>query len=961
MELKIKETYHGFTLNKIEELADCAGTLYEFEHLKTGAQLIWLKRDDTNKTFAITFKTLPSDDTGVFHMLEHSVLNGSKKYPLREPFVELLKSSMQTFLNAFTAPDKTMYPVSSRNDHDFMNLMSVYLDAVFNPAIYTNPNIFYQEGWHYEIRDEKDMPVYKGVVLNEMKGAFSSVDETIIDELDRMLFPDNCYQYVSGGDPKHITDLTYEQFLAAHKKFYHPGNARVWLDGDLDLDKALAFINDQYFSHYEKEEMNFDIPDQKPVPAAVHTYEYEIAEGEQKEQRTQIALAKIVSSYADSKKSLAWAALTTVLVDSNESPLRKNIIDAGLGENVEFDIYDGIQQPWAVLTIRNTDADQYDKVREVLRKTAETLVAEGIDHDDLYATLNIMEFKYREKHEPAGLMYGERAMNAWLYGGDPALYLKRGSLFEELRQEINTGYFENLLKEFLLKEDDLQAVIAVPSEEAGRRREAEEQEKLVKAKASWTDVSRYVELNKKLDAWQAASDTPEQLRTLPKLSLSDINPKPEKFACEEKEIRGVPALIYPAEDNGIVYANLYFNLAGVRREQLPELGFWSSLLMNLPTEKHTVQQLQALAKKDLGSLNFWVDAYSPDGRNDCATPLLGVSFSALQQNIEKAVPLIEEILYETKYEKETILPLLKQDNEDFRQSLIASGQAAAMRRVSAHNSAEGVFREYVGGYASNVYEVDLEKHFDEKAEDFIDACMMYSDILFAKDRLVFSVTGKENVSVMEKIMDFLHTIPANRANVHYPLLTGKRESITIPAGIAYSAVGINLGQFDWDFDASIMAASHILTYDWLWNEVRVKGGAYGTGFSVNLNRNASAYSYRDPDPMNAIRAAREAGRWLQKADDLDLEQMIIGTIAAAEPLLSPYNRMRTNDACYFKGITYEDRCNNRTRILHATMDDMRRIGKVLEEAFRDPYICVVGGQDKIEACKDLHLEPIDHK
>lgn len=320
----INEVINGFEIKNITELSDVKGTLYEMQHVKTGAKLAWLDRADENKTFAIAFKTIPENDTGVFHILEHSVLNGSKKYPVREPFVELLKGSMQTFLNAMTFPDKTLYPVSSRNDKDFMNLMSVYMDAVFHPAIYTNPNIFYQEGWHYEIRHEEDTPIYKGVVLNEMKGAFSSVDETIIDELNRMLFPDNCYQYVSGGDPEHITDLSYESFIETHQKFYHPSNARVWLDGTLDINEVTKFINDEYFSQYEKEELDFSIPNQVEKEAQHHTVQYELSKDESKEHRTQIALARIVSSYDQPLKNLAWGLLSTILVSSNESELKKS-------------------------------------------------------------------------------------------------------------------------------------------------------------------------------------------------------------------------------------------------------------------------------------------------------------------------------------------------------------------------------------------------------------------------------------------------------------------------------------------------------------------------------------------------------------------------------------------------------------------------------------------------------------
>jgi len=960
MELKKNELIHGFRLVKKQNIQDCEGTLYLFEHEKTGAKLAWMKRNDINKTFAITFKTTPCDDTGVFHILEHAVLNGSKKYPVKEPFVELLKSSMQTFLNAFTAPDKTMYPVSSRNTKDFMNLMSVYMDAVLHPAIYTNPNIFYQEGWHYEIRDSKDTPTYKGVVLNEMKGAFSSVDESIVDELNRMLFPDNCYQYVSGGDPEHITDLSYEQFIATHKKFYHPTNARVWLDGNLDIEACLAFINDEYFSQYEKESLDFRIPMQEVGLADVHRYEYEIAEEDPLENRTQIAIAKIISSYQDVEKNMAWSALNDVLVANNDALLKKNIIQAGLGQDVEVDLYNGIQQPWAVLTVRNTNEEAYQELRDIIHVTVETLVKDGLNHDELNATLNQMEFKYREKHEPAGLMYAERAMNSWLYDGDPALYLEEGSYFDTLRQKVNEGYFEELLKEFLLDEEHLKTIIAVPSHTAGKARVKREEKKLKEAKKTWGDhVADYVTLNENLDNWQEAEDIPEALATLPKLSLKDIDEIPEDFPYTEKEVQGVPVLIHPQED-GIVYMNLYFNMAGITREHLPSVGFWSTLLTNLRTKSHTLAQLQKNLKRDLGDLVIALDAHSMKNDPDSCLPVLSISISALQENIGKAVPLLQEILQETMYEKDTILPLLKQDNENFRQELINAGHMDAMRRAAAHESAEGVFHEYVSGYESGRFGKELEDNYDTQIDTFLQECELYADVLFSKARVTVSITGEENIPVVKDILNFLHTYDANRAKVHYPLMNHQNESLLIPAGIAYGVLNANLCHHEFAYEPQMHVMAHILTYDWLWNEVRVKGGAYGTGFAVNANGNIGIYSYRDPNPMNLYRAALGCADYLIKLaeSDMDLDSMIIGAIAAGESLLSPAAKVRVGDTMYFRQITYAMRKKTRKELLAMNKEKLKEYVEILKKVIPDSTICVIGSKDQVEDCKELELIPL---
>lgn len=956
MEFVQGNTIHGFQVTNVREMADCDGVLYEMIHVKTGAQLCWLKREDTNKTFAIAFKTLPQDDTGVFHILEHSVLNGSEKYPVREPFVELLKGSLQTFLNAFTYPDKTVYPVASRNDRDFMNLMSVYMDAVFHPAIYDNPNIFYQEGWHYEIRSAEDEPVYKGVVLNEMKGAFSSVDETLIDAFSRKLFPDNCYRFVSGGDPEAITDLSYEQALDTHRKFYHPSNARVFLDGAMDIDQVLAFIDDEYFSRYEKEEMSFVIPMQKEVKAGKYVYEYEIDADEDESDKTQIAMGRIVSSFDNYEKNVAWSALSSVLVSSNESALKKAIIEKDLGQDVELELFDGIQQPWVILNVRNTNAERYDEVVSTIRKTAERLVREGLPHEQITAALNQMEFRYREKREPAGLMYAQRSLDAWLYDGDPATYMSLSGLFETLRKKADEGYFEELLKEFLLDDEHLYTIMAVPSSTLAEKRLAREREKLQNAKAGWQDVQKYIDLNLSLDAWQAEGDSPEALATLPKLTLADLNDVPEDDPFTEKKIRGVPVIVHPAEKSGIVYMNLYFNLAGIRREYLPSLGLYAGLLMNLPTKNKTVEQLQEAVRRDLGGLNFFLDAFSMKQNNKAVLPVLGVSCSVLEKNLEKAVDLILEIAQETVFDRERILPLLKQDNEDFRQGLIMNGHALAMRRASAHHSAEGVFREFVGGISSGIFDRDLEAHYDEKIDAFLNDCELYSDILFASDRLTVGITGDHD-DVLESLIERLHRYDANRALVHYPLLEDHREAVVIPAGISYSAVIGNLLDQGGTFEPYMHVISQALTYDWLWSEVRVKGGAYGTGFSINPNGNCGAYSYRDPDPVHTLAVYDQIPEYIRTfGETQDITQLIIGTIAATDPLLSPAARVRLSDVRYFRHVSYEDRLNVRRAIQNMDAEIFRSCADLFARVMADRSVCIIGARDTIESLPEGFTE-----
>ena len=960
MDIKLNDRIRGFLVTRAEAIPDVKGTLYEMIHEKTGAQLVWLKRADENKTFCIGFKTIPEDDSGVFHICEHSVLNGSRKYPVREPFVDLLKSSLQTFLNAMTYPDKTIYPVSSRNPKDFLNLMDVYLDAVLHPAIYTNPNIFYQEGWHYEIRDPQEEPVYKGVVLNEMKGAFSSVDEVLMTEIFRQIYPDICYRFVSGGDPEKITDLTYEQFLAAHAKFYHPSNSRTVLDGDLDIDAALAKI-DSFFAEYENENMSFPIGHQENVKPTTSKVFYEIGEEEETKEKTEVALTKVICSFDDAETQMAWRVLSTVLTGSNEAPLKKMILENGLGQDADFELMDELSQPYIGLTVRNTEAENAEKIRQCMHDTAENLLSGGLRKEELKAILNQMEFRYREQIEPAGVKLAATIYQSWMYGGDPALFISVGDLYETLRQKADTGYFEELIRRDLLDADSYSMTIAVPDPNLAKKRRETENAKLAAAKASWgAEIDRYIELNKALDVWQAAEDTPEQKASLPKLELSDVNPLPEPMEPKQTEYKGVPVMLYPESDNGIVYLNLYFNLAGITKDHLSEVSFMAGILQKLRTASHTLPELQELIRANIGSLVFYKDAYTENRDRESCYPVISVHCSVLKQNLGKAVELIREVLLETQFEKETVLPLLQQCKEQLRQVYISSGHAAAVLRLGAQGSAEGVAKEYLTGYEFFMYVTDLLAHYDEKFDELKYVFEMYCGELFSKARMTVSISGEDNLSALDALMDALPVSQAQRAKVHYPLFEKKTEGIQVPAQISFAVVGNNLQEYDAGYTGALRTVSQILTFGYLWNEIRVKGGAYGTGFAASPNGNAACYSYRDPSPEASLNTFRKAADYIEELaeQNTDLTSYIIGTIAANEPLLSPGSKILLADARVFSGITYEVRAQLRKEILETSNEDLKNVARALKEALAEGTACVVSSAEGLADCGITDIKSI---
>lgn len=947
MQLQVGDHLHGFLINRVRPVEDAAGTLYEMTHEKTGAQLAWLYRKEDNKTFCIGFKTIPSDDTGVFHIIEHSVLEGSKKYPLREPFVDLLQGSLQTFLNAMTYPDKTIYPVSSRHPQDFLNLMDVYLDAVFHPSVRQNPNIFYQEGWHYELRDPLAQPIYKGVVFNEMKGAFANVDETLINEASRMLFPDTCYRFVSGGDPEHIPDLTYEQLTATHAKFYHPSNARIFLDGDLDIDTVLDHMDREYLSAYEKETFSFDIPLQKETAGSTHTVPYAIGSEEDDKDRTQIALAATAGTYADVEKLLAWQVISSLLTGDNDAILTKAILACGLAQDVELSIAgDDIQQPVLMLVFRNTNSDAKEALFDTLRKVAENV---KFDQEEIKAILNRMEFHYRMNMEPAGVTYAEQAYRSWLYDGDPLLYLNSGRHYEELRQKAGTGYFEELVKKMFNDPSRLQCVVAMPDQTLTEKMAEKETRRLAKMKASWSDaqVQAVIACNQALDQWQATPDSPQAKKCLPHLSPADLAEDPLPLEGKMTTVGNVPAMVYDASASGnIVYCNLYFEMGGIRYQELPSVAFFASLLTQVPTANNSLRQLQRLIKMNIGILSFGCDAYGMHDKPETCKPMFTVRIAVLKEQLHKIVKLLMEIMKHSVFTKEAILPLLQQSLEGQRQALINSGHGEAMLRAAAHFSAAALAREYMFGFESIRWKQNFLKNYDMEIDAFIERCTCYADVLFTASRLYLSYSDNMTKELPEELIEQLGTADYHRAQVHYPLLEKPQEMIVVPTQVGHSAWMAEMGPLcDKDFGA-MLVMTHALSYTYLWDEIRVKGGAYGTRYYLTGNGNIGAFSFRDPTPLISLRKERDLQAGIKQLPE-DLSPFIIGTIAHTEPLLDEFSKIAQGDVLWFTGSTYASRKARRQAILCFDCMDLQHLRDDLLNGLEDRGVSVLVGPKEI--------------
>ncbi|MBP5579026.1 MAG: insulinase family protein [Ruminococcus sp.] len=940
--MNINDTIHGFKVVRTAPAPDSGSQLIEMCHEKTGARLIWMKNDGENKLFSIAFRTPPSDDTGIFHILEHSVLGGSKKYPVKEPFLELMKGTMNTFLNAMTYPDKTVFPVSSRNDTDFMNLTRVYLDAVFDPAIYYNPNIFYQEGWHIEMRSESDTPVYKGVVFNEMKGAMSSVYSRMESEIMNVLYPDSCYRFESGGLPEAITSLTYEQFIEGHRTYYHPSNSYIYLDGPVNIDAVLGLIDGEYLSRFGRREVMSEIPLQKPIKASVRKSYYEISADEEEAAHTYYVIGKVLGSYQERERITAAAVLGEALTGSNDAPLKRAVLDTGLCLDVSLEVSDGIFQPFGCLCINNTDEENCSRLKEAVRAAVTELCEKGIDRKLLAAAIDRHEFRFRAGGEPRGLTRNISALSAWLYGGDPLSYLELGEVYDSLRKKADTGYFEELLKEWLLDENSRGELYLLPSRTYGEEQKKAEEKRIAEVidRLACEERSVIVEQNRKLDEWQQSVDTPDQLATMPHLAISEVSDKPLPFETVTDSCGNVTILRHPASDNGITALNLYFSLSDLSEDELSAAAAATELYGELPTKRSSAAELQRRITGTLGEIIYSIKVFSPKGVTDRCTPYFMVSTRFLDRNTTDALELIAEILTETSFDNDdTVRELLMQSDENFKQSIIANGHSYSMSRVRAALSAEAAVSELVSGY-----EAYKRLHEAVKAPEKLTETIKSLSRIFCTSRLCASVTSTGNVSI-EPLLNALPTgeKPASE-EMGFKLDIPEKQGIIIPSGVSYSAMAFPDNSADKAVRSVLFRA---LSLEYLWNEVRVKGGAYGTGAFMDAKGEQTFYSYRDPSPAATIDTYRGSADFIKGYCDgePDITQYIISSIAKDEPLMSDGNKSRQADGLWFRGITFEERAAERKRMLGVTASQLTEAAEKLRSF---GGICVMGSEAAME-------------
>ena len=943
--------HEGFTVTRVEALPELSGQAYVMRHDATGARALWLACADTNRSFAISFKTPPADDTGVFHILEHSVLCGSDRYPVKEPFVNLLKTSMQTFLNAMTFPDKTMYPVASTNVADLENLMGVYLDAVLHPAIYRRPRIFEQEGWHLEASSEGGLS-YNGVVFNEMKGALSDPDDVLYQELSRALFPDTCYGHESGGNPRAIPQLTYEAFLDNHARHYALSNSYTVLYGDLDIDRELAFIDERFRGAADR---GAGAPNELALQAPVRPGRREVTMATAPS-NSSIGLSYVLGTAADRTRVLAVDVLLDALCGSNEAPLKRRVLDAGLADDFSAMLVDGVLQPQAMFVLRGLREGAGERFRELVEKTCAELAERGVPRDKLAAALAQAEFNLREGDwggYPDGVALSMMAMSSWLYDEErPLDYLRYEDALAELKAGLEGDYFERLLRELVCESAHCAEVEIVPVEEGDA---AEEEAELARLREGMTekDVEAVREEVAALRAEQEAPDAPEDLARLPRLSVTDVEPPaPEPEATDVEA--PLPCIAHELDTHGIDYVYHYFDLRRLDFGDLPYVGVLTDLLGKLDTDLHAASDLDTLVETNLGGLDFFTETYARDADPTYAAPALVVGASALSEKVGALATIPSEVWGSTRFDDlARVRDILTQRRVALEQYFVSSGHTAAASRANAYFSSAAVASSAMAGLEYYLFLRDLLAAWDERATELPGRLSALAARVFTADAVTVSFTGSaEDRARFWEEGGSLGLAPAGDAarRLEVPAPTPRNEAFLIPSDVSYVVRGNGRSEADHGTIGAWQVATRALSYDYLWNEVRVKGGAYGCGFRRTSEGLSALWSFRDPAVDATLERYDGAAAWLAAWDGSpeELEGYVVATVAAHDAPVKPRQMARRQDVARFGGKEPGWRDVVRAQELAATADDLRSLAAALSDETAARGVCVFGGRDAVE-------------
>lgn len=936
-------------------------------HKKSGARIAILSNNDDNKVFYIGFRTPPEDETGVPHIIEHTTLCGSKKFPVKDPFIELAKGSLNTFLNAMTYPDKTVYPVASCNDQDFKNLMDVYLDAVFNPNITKYEEIFKQEGWHYELTGKDDELKINGVVYNEMKGAYSSPDEVLSSQIYRSLFPDNTYSKDSGGNPEYIPKLTYEAYLDFYHKYYHPSNSYIYLYGDMDVVERLEWLDKEYLSLYDYKKVNSEI-NKQPAFDEIKNVEaqYSITMDDSQENKTYLSYNRVVGDSLDEMLYQAFDVLDYALVSSPGAPVKQALIDAGIGDDV-YGSYDaGILQPVFSFVAKNANASQEDEFESIIENTLKEVVKTGINKEALLAGINSSEFKFREAdfgQFPKGLLFGLNCLDSWLFDDmKPFIHLECLDTFAKLRRAVDTDYFEKLIQEYLLDNTHGSSVTVKPKRGLGNEREEALAKELSDYKASLSDeeIDKLIEETEHLKKYQEEPSSDEDLRKLPMLTRADMKKEAMPFSNIEDTLSDVKVVRHDIESNGIDYISFLFDAGDFAQSELGYLGFFTNALGLVSTENYSYTDLANATNIYTGGISTGTASH-PDikDRNNFVFKF-EVKLKVLEKNLDKALELMEQMLLSSDFtDTKRLGEIVAQIKARLQANLSSSGHLVAAMRSMTSFSRYALYQDELKGIAFYRSICRIEKELFESPESVSDKLAAIAKKLFARNRMLISFTGNSeaygNAKLsLEKVIAGFNKMSAigNQAEVHF---NTAKEAFIDASQIQYVA---KTGDFiceGYEYTGALRLLRIILSYDYLWINVRVKGGAYGCMNTFLRSGESYFVSYRDPNLSDTLDVYDRIPEYIKSfsPDERDMTKYIIGTFSALDTPMNPEAKGSRSLSAYLEGITYEQIQKERNEILNAQPEDIRRLADLVEAVLKKDSICVIGNENMIKESAGL--------
>lgn len=960
----------AYELLQQKELKDIHADGYVLRHKKSGARLTLISNDDDNKAFYIGFRTTPQDDTGVPHIVEHSVLCGSKKFPVKDPFVELIKGSLNTFLNAITYPDKTVYPVASYNNQDFKNLMDVYMDAVFHPNILEKEEIFKQEGWHYELENKDANLTINGVVYNEMKGAYSSADEILQNRLYASLFPDNTYGKDSGGNPECIPSLSYEEFLKFYKQYYHPSNAYLYLYGDFDIKERLEWLDKAYLCEYDVLEVDSAIPMQKVYDKMKDVTEtYPIAMEENEENSTYLAYGKVIGTANDKVLNQAFSVLRYALIGAAGSPIRQALTEAGIGQDVYGEFSKSMLQPVFVIYAKNANPEDKERFVSIIEDVLKKTVEEGVNESSILASINSTEFQFREADFgdfPKGLAYGLNCMSSWLYDDTKVFdYLEMLDVFQFLREQAKTGYYEDLIQKYLLENTHGAVVSLLPEKGLATKQEQALQKKLAAYKSSLSEeeVEQLVLDTIYLKKYQEEPSSEEELRKIPMLERKDMRKEITPYQNEERQISDIPVLFHEIETNGIDYITLLFDAEDVSPKDLPYLSMAGLLLGYMDTKQYRFGELANAIYIHTGGISTELNAYPQAGERINPHVRYEIKISVLENKLEQALVLLKEMLYTTKFDDiKRFTEILMQSKSRLASALSSSGNVASAMRSMAYFSEYAYYQDLTSGIAFYEAICQMEQMLKKEPAVLIKKIQTVLKQVIGKNRLLISFTANEECyqKAVPMLEEFIVTLPegTEKGELQTAVLGKKNEGFTDASAIQYVSRTGSFAKHGYAYSGHMSVLKVILSYDYLWTNIRVKGGAYGTSTFFYRTGEVKFSSFRDPNLRKTNEVYENIPKYLRqfRADEREMTKYIIGTLGAIDVPMNPDAKGSRSLSAYMKHLTEEQLQKERDEILSVTQEDICAMADMIEAVLSDENICVIGNETVIQKEKDMFME-----